>query len=158
MPSVTRRTANIEAIKGRLTALKNVKLKAGYFGQKYPNGLTLAANAFIQEYGIRKGGKIINPRPTFEPAVKANIGNYNSLISSLSGADADQLAAIFGSIGALTVGSIKSNIAALTDPPLAESTIKAKMRARVAQVVGNLDKPLVDNRILIGASTFEVEQ
>lgn len=133
--------------------------KVGFFpSSKYEDGTPVAYVATIQEYGYPEGG--IPPRSFLRTTVEqkqnewagiARNGAKAMLAGSMTGED------VLNLIGLKAAGDIRNTISKITSPPLAESTIAARLSARADKsTVGNLTKPLVDTGTLLNAVTHEV--
>jgi len=134
--------------------------KAGWFeSAKYEDGTPVASVAIKQEFGAMP---IIPPRSFMRTAAAENKDNWASVISELSkemvkgNISPENVMLGFGSIVA---GDIRKKIASITDPPLADSTIKNRTSKRANnKKVGNLTKPLVDSALMINTLTNIAEK
>ena len=117
--------------------------KAGFFdGQSYPNGLTVAANAAIHNFGT----KDIPARPfmdeaaqAFEAAESQVATIYRRAIESTDASIANQR------VGALYAQKIRESIRNGNFAALDKNTVKRK----------GSSKPLIDTGLLIGSVSFK---
>ena len=145
-----RRTSNSESIKKMLAELDKKEIRVGFFeNSKYPDGTPIAYVAAIQEFGYGP----IPPRPFMRPAEEANKGKW------LKGIAAGVRAVIAGQVtldhaleqvGMVAAGDVRKAIKAVTAPPLAESTVRARQsRKKGKKAVSR--KPLVDTGQMLQA-------
>lgn len=145
-----RRTSNSEAIKKMLAELDKKEIRVGFFeNSKYPDGTPIAYVAAIQEFGYGP----IPPRPFMRPAEEANKGKW------LKGIAAAVRAVISGQVtldhaleqvGMVAAGDVRKAIKAVTAPPLAESTVRARQRRKKGKKAVSR-KPLVDTGQMLQA-------
>lgn len=128
----------------RLKELGSKQGKVGWFeSSRYGDGTPVAAIAAQNEFGNAE--KNIPPRPTIRPAAIENQAKWESVAAQ----GANQILAgkamsgeVMEKLTITAQNDILKNIAALTAPPLKESTL-AKRRSRG----NNSTKPLVDTRL-----------
>lgn len=147
---------------------KNDKVaQIGWFpGALYDDGTPVAYVATIQEYGSVTDGRVIPPRPFMRPTLKANEGKYlgwikNAIASILKGKSTiDQE---LDRIGQGVEGDIRKKIRTITDPPLAESTLKNRLykknkdrKRKIKALTITGAKPLVDTGKLKGSLTHRI--
>lgn len=122
-------------------------VKAGYFEKKaYPNGLELAENALIQEYGTLNEGGFIPPRPFLANAMK-NERKWENILN----AEMDKgrnLHQALSRVGKEMRNDIIRSINANIPPSNAETTAKKKGSSH----------PLVDTGVLRRSTAYEVEK
>lgn len=134
-----------------LDGLNGVTGKTGWFETaKYADGTPVAYVAAIQEFGAVAEGVLIPPRPTMRPAVADKGQEWMDLLGKgavavLKGQETPQSA--MEKVALRAAGDVAKNIQALTSPPLAPSTIKAKGFA----------KPLVDTGLMLQSLTGVAE-
>ena len=107
--------------------LKSVKgAKAGWFeGKKYPNGLEIAENALIQEYGTDK----IPPRPFMRRTIEKHQDEWVKFLNENFDVELDNnvtLEQIMRKIGAIMAADMKRTIDENLPPPNSPETIKRK--------------------------------
>lgn len=144
-------TASITKLKDRIAALSNSSsIVVGFEGDaKYPNGKSVGEVARYMEYGT----PTIPPRPFMRLAVDANRGKWISEVRDaiLDSPDAGSLQRRLSKVGGEIVEAIQDSIDAVTVPPLAKSTI----RARAARGNGS-QKPLVDTGKMRDSVAFKI--
>ena len=147
----------VNDLKKQIQALKNTVVKVGYFeNSKRVDGLPNAYVASIHEFGSPSNN--IPPRPTLNPALQNNKEEFSKIIvnSFRNGTIRDG----FELIGQLAVSKVKSEIATLKNPPLKESTIRARLRGKKQgkSVSLTVAKPLVHTKQMLQAVDYEVGQ
>ena len=128
-----------KAIDDEMKKLKAVGVEVGFFeGIKYPNGLSVAENAIIQNYGSPSRG--IPPRPFFDDCLKKNESKWGKKYSELivNGMDSEQALNI---IGELIKNDLRASILDGDWTPNAPSTVKKK----------GSSKPLVDTGTMLNS-------
>jgi hypothetical protein len=143
--------------------LKNVGNKVGKVGwldrSAYEGGVPVAYVAAIQEYGYAP--KNIPPRPFMRITIANKQNEWKAL--SERGAKAivkgnSNTYQVMEGIGLRAAGDVRRTISTIQDPPLKESTIKARLARRAnKKTIGNLRKPLVDTGFMLGTLTNSVE-
>lgn len=138
-----RRTSNSEAIKKLLAELDKKEIRVGFFeNSKYTDGTPIAYVAAIQEFGYGP----IPPRPFMRPAEETNKGKWvKGIAAGVRGVIAGQVALDYAltQVGKVAAGDVRKAIKAVTAPPLAESTVRARqMRKKGKKSVSR--KPLID--------------
>lgn len=134
---------------GRLDSLE---VRAGFLGGgTYPDGTSIATVAYSNEYGAP--GNNQPPRPFFRNAISENQGEWADAVArgikaGLDGRD------VLEAVGAKIKGDIQTSIAEFSDPPLKESTLRARRTRKVMPTSST--KPLVDTRVMIGDVNYEV--
>lgn len=123
----------------------NRTIRAGFLsGSTYPDGTPTAMVAAIQNYGAPAAG--IPPRPFFSNMILRNSPAWAVELAALlkrTGNDADKALAL---MGVNIAGQLKQSIVDTNEPPLAESTIRAKGFA----------KPLINTSHMINSVDSEV--
>lgn len=145
-----RRTSNEAAIRKMLADLEKKEVRVGFFeNSKYPDGTPIAYVAAIQEFGYGP----IPPRPFMRPAEEANKGKWVKGISSgVRAVIAGQVTLdhALEQVGMVAAGDVRKAIKAVTAPPLAESTVRARQsRKKGKKAVSR--KPLVDTGQMLQA-------
>lgn len=145
-----KRKDNTDFVKTIYDQLARKEVRVGFFEHsKYPDGTPIAYVASIQEFGYGP----IPPRPFMRPSEEQNktkwlAGIAQGAKSAINGAITIDHA--LEQIGMVAAADIKKAIKAVTTPPLAGSTIRA--RARRKKSGGNVSaKPLVDTGQMIQA-------
>lgn len=145
-----RRTSNAEAIKKMLAELDKKEIRVGFFeNSKYPDGTPIAYVAAIQEFGYGP----IPPRPFMRPAEEANKGKWlKGIAAGVRGVIAGQVTLDYAltQVGKVAAGDVSKAIKAVTAPPLAESTVRARQRRKKGKKAVSR-KPLVDTGEMLQA-------
>lgn len=149
------RSGRSDAIKKMLKELESKQIQVGFFETaKYPDGTPIAYVAAIQEFGYGP----IPPRPFMRPAELQNQNKWQAGIA------AGVKAALNGSItinaaleqvGMVAAGDVRKAIKAVTAPPLAASTIRARQSRKKGKKAAST-KPLVDTSQMLQAVTSAV--
>jgi hypothetical protein len=151
---VVKRTGpGIKSIGVNMRELDGVQARTGWFETaRYPNGMSVATVAIVQEHGSAANG--IPPRPFFRPTIVAESNKWFRQIG-------DGAKAVFeGRRTALQVletvalgaaGDVAKSIERVKSPPLKPATIKNKVTP------GNT-KPLVDSGQMIQSVTGVAER
>lgn len=133
-----------------LQELDGLRTRVGWFEtNKYPDkkSTPVAYVASIQEFGYGP----IPPRPYFRPTIAKESGNWAALIAKASKGVVTGRRTAFQAmdmLGLQAAGDVRAAIAAVSSPPLAEATIRAR-KAR-----GNSStKPLSDSRVMMQTLT-----
>lgn len=145
-----RRTSNAEAIKKMLAELDKKEIRVGFFeNSKYPDGTPIAYVAAIQEFGYGP----IPPRPFMRPAEEANKGKWlKGIAAGVRGVIAGNVTLdhALEQVGMVAAGDVRKAIKAVTAPPLAESTVRARQRRKKGKKSVSR-KPLVDTGEMLQA-------
>jgi hypothetical protein len=121
-------------------------LRVGFLeGATYPNGTPVAMIAAVQEFGAPSRG--IPPRPFFRRMIAAKEGEWGPAIAALMIEHGYDMPKVMDLAGQGIEGQLRESISSLTDPPLAESTIKQKGH----------DKPLVESGHLLNSVDHDVK-
>ena len=124
-----------------------VSLKVGFMsGAAYPDGTSVASVAFLNEFG--HGG--IHPapaRPFFRNMIAKESPSWGDTMAKLAKKNNYNGQIVMKSMGEEIKAALMQSIRDLTDPPLADSTKKAK----------GFDKPLIDTTQLLNSVTYEVK-
>ena len=147
----------VNDLKKQMQDLKNTVVKVGYFeNSKRTDGLPNAYVAAINELGSPTNN--IPPRRTLGPALQNNKEEFSKIIANSfkNGTIRDG----FELIGQLAVSKVRSEIATLKNPPLKESTIRARLRGKKQgkSVSLTIAKPLVHTKQMLQAVDYEVGQ
>ncbi len=114
-------------------------------GATYSDGTSVPMVAAINEFGAPSRGQ--PPRPFFRRMVADKSAEWPAVIGQLlvsTGFDVDKTLNITG----LKIGEqLQQSIIDLVDPPLAESTVRAK----------EFDKPLIDTSTMLNSVGYEVD-
>lgn len=143
--------------------LKNIGNKVAKVGwidrSAYENGSTVATVAAIQEFGDPAHN--IPPRPFFRITIANKKNDWLRLARTGARAIAKGTASIqrvMQGIGLKAAGDTRKTISLIQNPPLKQSTIRARLSRRSdKKTVGNLTKPLVDTGIMLNTLTNSVE-
>lgn len=149
---------NLEAMRQAIKDLETKKVEVGFFEtSKYDDaaGTPVAYVAAIQEFGYPEGG--IPARPFMRPTQVANSSKWTQQLaagSKMVVAGKLTVPQMLGQFGEQVVGQVKETIASVETPPLSESTIAARKRARKSPGVST--KPLVDTALMLGSVQSKV--
>lgn len=149
------RSGKSDAIKKMLKDLDSKQIQVGFFETaKYPDGTPIAHVAAIQEFGYGP----IPPRPFMRPAELQNKNKWQRGIAAgvkaaLNGAITIENA--LEQVGMVAAGDVRKAIRAVTAPPLAESTIRARQSRKKTKKSAST-KPLVDTGQMLQAVTSAV--
>jgi len=143
------------------SAGKNKKGKVGWIEKsRYPDsGVSVASVAAVAEYG--DASKNIPPRPIFRAAIVQYREKWQRVIESsarrvLRGEKAPEY--LLERQVLVAAGDVRRHISTLSTPPLAMSTIMARVsRKKRGKVSKSIAKPLVDTGILLTTLTGIVE-
>lgn len=145
-----RRTGNSEAIKKMLAELEKKEIRVGFFeNSKYTDGTPIAYVAAIQEFGYGP----IPPRPFMRPAEDANKGKWlKGIAAGVRGVIAGNVTLdhALEQVGMVAAGDVRKAIKAVTEPTLAESTVRARQRRKKGKKAVSR-KPLVDTGEMLQA-------
>ena len=145
-----RRTSNEAAIRKMLADLEKKEVRVGFFeNSKYPDGTPIAYVAAIQEFGYGP----IPPRPFMRPAEEANKGKWlKGIAAGVRGVIAGNVTLdhALEQVGMVAAGDVRKAIKAVTAPPLAESTVRARQRRKKGKKAVSR-KPLVDSGEMLQA-------
>lgn len=124
---------------GRLQKqFKKIKgARAGYFrNASYPNGLEVAENALIQEYGTER----IPPRPFLRKTLKKQKewAKYVKENFDANGDSPQNLERVAQTVGLMMQTDIQDSIMSNIPPPNAESTIRKKGSSKTLIDTGTL--------------------
>jgi hypothetical protein len=149
------RSSKSDTIKKMLQDLESKEIRVGFFETaKYPDGTPIAYVAAIQEFGYGP----IPPRPFMRPAELQNKNKWQRGIAAgvkaaLNGAVTIDHA--LEQVGMVAASDVRKAIKAVTSPPLAESTIRARQSRKKGKKAASA-KPLVDTGQMLQAVTSAV--
>lgn len=149
-----------EALFNEIKKIKDARVRVGWFEEsKYDDNTPVANVAFWQEYGTKRG---IPERPFMRPAAFKNEKNWTQLAKQEIAKCVDSgkpLTVAMEKLGLVVQGDVQAAIIAVTDPPLKESTIKARLRRkRVKKITASLTKPLIDTGTMLASVQHKVEE
>ncbi len=126
------------------------RVDVGFFrGATYPDGTPVATVAAVQEFGNDRV-----PARSFMRTTIAEKGRKwpQAAASALkaTGCNAHQA---LEAMGAEAAGDMRSKIAEITEPPLAPSTIKQRIKKKSK----NPEKPLIDTGTMAGLLRYQVD-
>lgn len=147
---------NLSAITRQLSELQ---ARVGWFeSAQYPDGTPAAYVAAIHEYGYPEGG--IPSRAYFRPAIANNQTRWRDTVK----AGAKKIVqgemtpyAVLELVALQAEGDIRKSLVSVKEPPLKESTLRARARRRNTDVASVNPKPLQDTGFLLGSLTAQVE-
>ena len=144
------RSSKSDAIKKMLRELESKEIRVGFFETaKYPDGTPIAYVAAIQEFGYGP----IPPRPFMRPAELQNKNKWQAGIAQGVKAALNGNVTIVHAleqVGMVAAGDVRKAIKAVTSPPLAESTIRARQSRKKGKKAASV-KPLVDTGQMLQA-------
>ena len=141
-----------------IEAISKAEIKVGFFAHSQhetdKGTVPTASIAAVQELGSIK--QSIPARPFLNPALDENRDENVRLMldaakDTLNGGN---LSASFEKIGGKLVGDVQTKITEITQPPLKQSTIKARARRHSKGIAS--DKPLVDTGEMLRSVSYEV--
>jgi hypothetical protein len=141
--------------------LSKIELSVGWFASsKYTDGTSVAEAAATAEYG--NPARRIPPRPIFGPTIINNEPKWKNQIGSgvkaiLAGNETGE--SVLNKMGSGIVGDVKETIQSIFAPPLAQSTIYARLhRKSDKKTIGLLTKPLIDTGLMFNSVSHVVER
>jgi hypothetical protein len=151
------KTALFAKLKTELEDLDNKSVRVGFFeSAKYADGTSVAYVAAIQEFGYSQ--KNIPPRSFMRTSASEKDGEWSDVMKNALRSGASVGSAL-DLVGQKAVGDIKEKIISIESPPLAQSTIKARINKMAnGKKVGNLTKPLVESGIMLKSVTHQVDE
>ncbi len=160
MARVVRSGEGIESLNIRIAELNKLNVFVGWLeSAKYDDGTPVAGVAAVHEYGSPKMN--IPPRPFMRPAIADNKSEWMNIIKQGARAilrgesTAEQVLEL---LGLKASGDVKIAIKNVTQPALQASTVASKARKKAdGKSIGNLNKPLVEEAIMINSVTYEVK-
>lgn len=121
-------------------------------GATYPDGTSVAAVAFWNEYGkgvqSKEGNYFQLPRPFFRRMIAAESPTWSKKMAKLAKATDYNGPQVLGLMGEDIKGALQQSINDFQSPPLAPSTVEAKGFA----------KPLIDTTHMLNSITYEVDE
>lgn len=155
---VTLRTnRNDEAVDYIKKIATRASMQVGWFeDESYDTGVSVAGVAIKQEFGEKK----IPARPFMRPARDYNSNKWRATFQGAVKKTGD-VAESFETLGLVVTGDIRAAIQAVQDPPLSDTTIKARLaKYKSGGKKANhttLVKPLIDTGLMISSVTHKVE-
>lgn len=152
---VTRKGKGFVELTKKLIELKSKQVRVGFFeNAKYPDGTPVAYVATIQEYGADNTPPRSFFRPTIQQQRNAWLESLNKGVSAFLN-DRIELVNMLSAFGEGVTGDIRFTISRITEPPLAEATLKARQRKK--KTPGVSAKPLIDTGYMLDSVNFVVE-
>lgn len=145
----------IERRIGSIGGNQNMKARIGVLeNEHYESGESVAYVAAIHEYGSPSNG--IPPRPFFRPTVTRNKKKWAATagMAIKSGASFENA---LDMVGLQASADVKQTLSEITEPPLKESTIRARKRKYKSKSNKVSTKPLIDTRLLFDSISHSVE-
>ncbi|MGV7078487.1 hypothetical protein ACWA5Z_06735 [Testudinibacter sp. P80/BLE/0925] len=146
-----------QALKKRLKEFKEAEKKVARVGvlnqQHYDDNTPVAYVAAIHEYGSTE--KHIPPRPFFRPTISDKKTEWGGIAKNLlksKGEISDALELM----GMRAAADVVETIGNIKEPPLQESTVKARKRRYKSKSTQDPEKPLVDTKLLISSISHDV--
>ena len=140
--------------------VKDARVRVGWFeDSKYDDNTPVALVAYFQEYGTKRG---IPQRPFMRPAEMHNKSKWEQIAKQEVKKCIETgrpLTEAMAKLGLVVQGDIKKEISTITQPPLAEATIKARLRRQgQKKVTASITKPLVDTGVMLASVNYNVEE
>ena len=140
--------------------IKDARVRVGWFEEsKYDDNTPVAMVAFWQEYGTRKG---IPQRPFMRTSEFHNKDIWNAIAKQEVKKCIESglpLTGAMAKLGLVVQGDIQKEIATITEPPLSEKTIKARLsRKGKKKPTASITKPLIDTGVMLSSVNNKVEQ
>jgi hypothetical protein len=130
-------------LKGIADRMKSGEVAVGFMeGSTYPDGTPVAAVAFWNEYGDPANNR--PPRPFFRQMIAKEAPTWAAKMAALARKHSDE--SVLGNMGANIGGELDQSIKDFTEPPLKQSTIKAK----------GFEKPLIDTNVMVQNIVYQV--
>ena len=140
----------------RMRFPQNATLNVGWDNRaKYPDGTYVADVARWQEFGTKR----IPPRPFIRVAIAENGDEWVNLVWRGMRDSSLPIDAILERVGLVMAADIQKAIRGVTQPSLAPSTIKGRLRKGVSKLAldtGTYAKPLVDTGTMLRTVRSEV--
>ena len=137
----------------------NKKVQVGWFeSAKYDDGTTVAGVAAKNEYG--DPSKRIQPRPFLRNTIESKSSEWAGIVDQ--GAEAvikgsHTIDNVLNGLGLKSSADIKNEIATGNFAALQQSTIDARLSKKAnGKTIGSLDKPLVEEAVMINTITYEL--
>lgn len=148
---------NVSDIAKNVANLKDVRMAVGWFDDvKYDDNTKVMDVAEWQEFGKEEFNVAYPPRPFMRPAENKYGNTWVELVRKKVKECVEQgkpLTDAFEYVGEFIKGNIQEAIIDVMEPPLAESTIKARQKRG-----NNSTKPLVDTGLLLASVSKKVEE
>ena len=144
---------NPDYLKKLAARFDNSEAQVGFFDSaRYEDGTPVATAAAASEYGVPS--KNIPPRSFMRSTMHEKARTWSKVIANVTKvfiSGTQELDDVMETIGLIAAGDMRKKITQISNPPLKESTIKAR-KSR-----GNSStKPLVDTRTMLPALTHTV--
>lgn len=154
-------TADGKRLQDAINKLTNCSAKVGWFeGQPYPDGTPVAQVAIEQEYGVPF--RHVPPRPFMGPTIAKHQKEWTNDFQRGSEKilkDEMTIEQVFGLVASKATGQIKETITQVFTPPLAVSTILARLERKGDKTsTEGLTKPLIDTKHLYLSVDYRVEK
>lgn len=150
--------AALKTLRKSVAGADGIKTTTGWFeSAKYDDGVPVAGIAAQNEFGNPKLN--IPPRPFVRPTVDEKSAEWDELLKQGAKAVFEgrrTMVQVMQALGLKSAADIKNAIASYSGTPLADSTVRARMRKKAdGKTVGSLTKPLVEEAIMINTITSE---
>ena len=154
---ITKKAGLSKSLPKIIREVQSSALRVGWSeNQKYPDGEYVAGIAAQNEFG--NPSKHIPPRPFVRPAISENEGNWKRQIAGgmkMVFSEKITTSGVFDAIGILVKADIQKSIASITSPPLAKSTIRARLKNKKVGNMATATKPLVDTGYMMATIIHE---
>ena len=139
--------------------VKDARVRVGWFEEsKYDDNTPIAQVAYWQEYGTKKG---IPQRPFMRTAEFHNKSKWEALMAQeikKCVENGQPLTQAMAKLGLVVQGDIAKEISNIVNPPLKESTVKARMRRLgKKKPTTSITKPLIDTGLMLASINNKVE-
>ncbi|MGK0705130.1 hypothetical protein ACSFCW_16860 [Yokenella regensburgei] len=142
----------LDALNNIASNLSDKQLKVGFIdGALHFNGTPIATIAAYNEYGNPANNQ--PPRPFFRKTIWAHENEWNEKIQN-GIKNGEAIDDVLSSVGELAVGQVFESIASLMDPPIKDSTIRARRNRKNSP--NQSTKPLVDRGLMNHDIHYEV--
>lgn len=143
-----------EAILRQCPQLKNsYAIKVGVAdGSTYPNGQSVAQVAEWNEYGNSR----IPARPFMAPTLFKHAEHWPAQFAWILKQSNFKVDEAVEALANMIVGQVKMEINEVWEPPLAASTLAARVRKSPSGEA--TDKPLIDTGLMFNSITYQVEK
>lgn len=146
-----------QAIEKRIKEFKAARNKVARVGvlehQHYDDGTPVAYIASIHEYGAAEQN--IPARPFFRPTIADKKSEWGKIAKSLL-QEGGEVSDALELMSARAAADVIETIGNLQDPPLKESTIRARNRKYKSKSSSVSKKPLVDTKLLISSISSDI--
>ena len=123
-------------------------------GATYPDGTGVPQVAFWNEFGTINSP----PRPFFRGMIAAESGTWPEKMAKLAKATKYDGEKVLGMMGEDIGGALMQSIINLQSPPLADSTVKARIGNTKKYNAETVKKPLIDTGHMVSSIDYQVNE